>query len=283
MKLIIRADDVGYTKTHNLGTWKTIEEGITTSCDLMLDTPGFEDACEYLKRKPWISIGWHTHFWGHCVSDPKDVPSMVNENGRFRFRHDREALMNIDYEEALKECTAQIERCAKLLGRIPDTWSMGGFVNPLNEAIRTVCVHYGIAFDFLQGTGYDSKPLHCKEEYIPLNIYEYTAKNSRFIKSLKVQDCDSYFPADALMDIQIDDTRTYMFSRHPGFLDDYVEAESSVTLPRVKDVSALCDPRLRKFIRENHIELVNHRDALYGTHEYQDHLKAAGSDLAIPL
>lgn len=44
MKLIIRADDVGYTKTHNDGTIKTIEEGVTTAVDVMLDCPGFEDA-----------------------------------------------------------------------------------------------------------------------------------------------------------------------------------------------------------------------------------------------
>ena len=281
MRLIVRADDVGYTNTHNGGTFKTIEEGITTSCDLMLDCPGFEDACERLKMVPWISIGWHTHFWGYSVCDPSEIPSMVDETGKFRFRHDKEALQKIDYDEALKECTAQIERCAKMLGRVPDTWSMGGLKNPLNAAIQTVCDHYGIAYDFLQGTGYDSKPIYCKEEYIPLNIWEYTTKGSRFIKSLRAQDIDQYSPADALMEIDVKSDKTFMFSRHPGYLDDYVMAESSVTIPRVKDVEALCDPRLRAFIRENRIELINHRDALYGTHEYQNHLKSIHSDLAL--
>ncbi len=58
MKLIVRADDVGYTVAHNMGTFKTLDEGIVTSCDLMLDCPGFEDACEHLRNYPWISIGW---------------------------------------------------------------------------------------------------------------------------------------------------------------------------------------------------------------------------------
>lgn len=281
MKLIVRADDVGYTKIHNDGTFRTIEKGITTSCDLMLDTPGFEDACARLKDYPWISIGWHTHFWGYCVSDPQEVASMVDKNGKFRFRHDKEALNKIDYDEALKECTAQIERCAKLLGRIPDTWSMNGADNPLNRAIRTTCDRYGIAYDFLQGKGYDSKPIYCKEEYLHLNIFEYTTKGSPFVRSLKAEDIGSYSPADALMQIETDQDRIYMFSRHPGFLDDYVMRESSVDIARVKDVDALCDPRLRRFIIENKIELINHRDALYGTHEFQDHLRAAGSDLAI--
>ena len=64
MKLIIRIDDVGYTEVHNLGSWKAIEQGIATSADVMLDTPGTEDALRRLRDYPWISVGWHSHFWG---------------------------------------------------------------------------------------------------------------------------------------------------------------------------------------------------------------------------
>ncbi len=48
---------------------------------------------------------------------------------------------------------------------------------------------------------------------------------------------------------------------------------------RVKDVEALCDERVIQWIIDNRIELVNHRDALYGTNEYQEHLKETGSPL----
>jgi hypothetical protein len=41
----------------------------------------------------------------------------------------------------------------------------------------------------------------------------------------------------------------------------------------------MCDPRLKQWIKENRVELINQRDALYGTHEYQQHLKDIGSDL----
>jgi len=47
------------------------------------------------------------------------------------------------------------------------------------------------------------------------------------------------------------------------------------------DVSAMCDVRLRSWIKQNNIELVNYRDALYGSDEYQNHLKATGSDLVM--
>ena len=37
----------------------------------------------------------------------------------------------------------------------------------------------------------------------------------------------------------------------------------------------------KNWIIENHVELINFRDALYGTNELQDHLKAINSPLWI--
>ena len=79
-------------------------------------------------------------------------------------------------------------------------------------------------------------------------------------------------------------------SWHPGYLDYYVyrlgergnrARAQQFVVGRVQDVAALCDVRLRNWIKENNIELINTRDALYGTREYQNHLKVIGSDLAV--
>ena len=50
---------------------------------------------------------------------------------------------------------------------------------------------------------------------------------------------------------------------------------------RAIDAHALCSDEVRGWIRENGVELVNMRDALYGTREYQNHLRAIGSELAV--
>ncbi len=280
MKLIVRADDVGYTVAHNMGTVKTLDEGITTHCDLMLDCPGFEDACERLKNYPWISIGWHAHFWGKPVLSPEEVPSMVNGEGRFKWRHDHSLRNEVNYDEALKECRAQMARCKDLLGRIPDTCIMGG-EDALGRAIRTVCEENGILMDFLQGAEYDGKERYCAPQYKDRNIVQFTSRGSKNSRGLLVEDFPYYHPADVLMEMPIDDAKTYLFVLHPGYLDDYILGESSCTIPRVRDVEALCEPRVRRWVKDNHIELVNKKDAILGTHEYQDHLKAIGSDLAV--
>jgi len=53
------------------------------------------------------------------------------------------------------------------------------------------------------------------------------------------------------------------------------------TLARVQDVHALCSKELHDWLREHKIELMNYRDALYGTREYQTYLRRIGSDLCV--
>ena len=67
MKMIIRADDVGFTDVCNIGTFETFDKGLSTSADVMLDCPGTEDALRRLRNYPWISVGWHGHMWGSPV------------------------------------------------------------------------------------------------------------------------------------------------------------------------------------------------------------------------
>ncbi|MCK7536433.1 MAG: ChbG/HpnK family deacetylase [Marinilabiliales bacterium] len=68
-KMVVRADDVGFSKVCNIGAFETIEKGVVTSADIMLDSPGTEDALERLRALPWISVGWHMHMWGAPVLD----------------------------------------------------------------------------------------------------------------------------------------------------------------------------------------------------------------------
>ena len=84
-KMIVRADDVGYTIVNNIGAFESIENGVVTSADVMLECPGTIDALERLKDMPWISVGWHPHFWGSPVLPASQVPDLVDERtGHFR-------------------------------------------------------------------------------------------------------------------------------------------------------------------------------------------------------
>ena len=59
----------------------------------------------------------------------------------------------------------------------------------------------------------------------------------------------------------------------------HIETGPVPSIEMVTSVAALCDIRLRNWIKQNRIELVNFHDALYATDEYQNHLRLIGSDL----
>ncbi len=45
------------------------------------------------------------------------------------------------------------------------------------------------------------------------------------------------------------------------------------------DIKAMCDPKLKQWIIENKVELVNIKDALYGSQDYQNYLHSIHSRL----
>lgn len=83
-RLIYRCDDVGYTESYDLGIFKVLEAGIGCSADVMFDAMHAKEALKKLKEMPWVSIGWHRHLWERPVLDAKEVPSLVDEIGRFK-------------------------------------------------------------------------------------------------------------------------------------------------------------------------------------------------------
>ena len=303
MKLVVRADDVGYSKVHNIGTFETLDNGIVTSVDVMLDTPGTEEALEKLRNYPWISIGWHTHFWGSPVLGGDKVPTLfdVSRNG---FRKDL-AADDVDFDEALAECRAQMERCVKILGRTPDVG--GSFVrtdSPFGKACQQVHEEYGIVTDFM-GTdlGKPSDIYTVQNKWADRKIYvrglwEYVWPLKQeplgpngytdSISALLDYDPIRYYVEDESGLLKIDDGSITVHAWHPGYVDYYVYrcGDHTPGAPvfkdiRTVDVHALCSPQVKAWIKDNGVELINMRDALYGTNEYQNHLRAIGSDLAL--
>lgn len=286
MKLIIRADDVGYTVPNNQGIIRAIDEGIVTSVDLMLDCPGFEDAVEIIRQRPWLSVGWHAHFWGRPVLPPEQVPSMVNEQGRFKFRKNHDLMDTCSYDEVLQESRAQIERCIRLLGKAPD-YTHVGRESDFERARLQACREYGIKYGFVNKQAPDGRWLEkAAPEYERLDIHMPDQPGTVYIPSfddsMKVR--KTYSPVRYYLDNSEEflSHQAVITAWHPGYLDDYILKESTCMEARIVDLIALCSDELREWIRKNHVELSNYRDVLYGSREYQNHLKVTGSDLYIP-
>lgn len=308
-KLVIRADDVGYSEVCNIGAFETLENGVVTSADVMLDTPGTVDALQRLRAFPWISVGWHTHFWGSPILGGKTVPSLFDER-RDGFRTDLYTAQDVVFDEALAECRAQMELCVKILGRAPDVGGpMAHTDAPFTQALMQVHREYGIVTDFmgldLGANGKISNTLFAPadekwaarkifmrglNEYCePLRAEPLAANGwTDSIAALYNYDPIRFYAEDESGLLKLPDDSITVHAWHPGYLDYYVLRRGDYTpgAPVFKDIRAidahaLSSAEVRGWIKRNGIELINMRDALYGTQEYQNHLRAIGSELAV--
>lgn len=324
-KLIIQADDVGFSDVCNIGSFKTVDDGVVTTMDVMLADPGTIDALERLRNYPWISIGWHMHMWGAPVLDTKEVPSLVEKGGQFdgRFRTDLSRAEDVVFEEAVKELRAQLDRCIRILGKVPDTGGGNRTDTPWGRAVAKVTEEYGLVHNFKSepatpqwyvdhivkarnnGEGWaqhytETKPRPARtadEKWADrkiVNVAGTTAYINLLTDSVSgveaKYDPVLFYTEDRAGILKYPEDVICQQSWHPGYVDYYVyrlgeranrARAQQFVVGRVQDVAALCDARLKSWIRENNIELINLRDALFGTREYQNHLKRTGSDLAI--
>jgi chitin disaccharide deacetylase len=323
-KMAVRADDIGHSVVCNIGTFEAIQNGVVTSADVMLESPGTEDALERLKAFPWISVGWHMHMWGAPTLEPGRVPSLVEKGGQFdgRFRTDLSQAADVSFDEAVAELRSQIDRCIRILGKAPDTAGVSEGDTPWRRAVKQVVEEFGIVYNFAaeeatnptyqqkivdaQQAGeewakyYPSEPRPAKQadpkwaDRKIINPYGTTAYIDLLTDSISEVEAKydpvRFYTEDWSGILNYPEDVITFQPWHPGYVDYYVyrlgervarPRAQQFVVGRTQDVSALCDVRLRNWIKDNRIELVNFRDALYGTREYQDHLTAIGSDLAI--
>lgn len=113
-RLIVNADDFGYTRGVNRAIVEAHQRGIVTSTSLMANGPAFEDAVEQSRSEAGLDIGCHLNFVeGQPLCPPDQVPRLVGADGRFLAASQlalRLVCGRVPQEELEREATAQIEK-----------------------------------------------------------------------------------------------------------------------------------------------------------------------------
>ncbi|WP_027108393.1 ChbG/HpnK family deacetylase [Lacticigenium naphthae] len=247
MKLLIRADDLGYSEGINYGIEKAVKEGIVANVGIMVNMPAVAHGIKLLKNEP-ICFGCHvTICAGKPVTDPTKIPSLTTDKGEFKaskvYRGSADDF--VVFEEALIEVEAQFDRFVELMGRKPDYMDVHALGNPtLLKAIKQIADKYGVTY-----SGF------------PIGHYPLKVNGTNVYMSMDSSKPD-YDPYRSLKEIveQPHEDGVDMLILHPGYLDAPILKGSSLTTSRPQEVELAIDPVVKEWFREYDVELIDYRD-----------------------
>ncbi len=246
-RILIRADDLGYSEGVNYGIAKAVKEGIIGSVGLMPNMPAARHGLDLLKGEK-VCYGQHTNICvGKPITDPKQIPSICGEDGLFKpssaYRQAKEDFVEVD--QAVLEIEAQYRRFVELTGEQP----------------RYFEGHAIASENFLKGL-----EIVAKKHQLPLLPFSLKGPvrfgNTDLYPSMDSMkpDYDPFESLKAAVLKDYGDRGCCMFVCHPGYLDDYILRTSSLTVARTKEVAMACDPQVRQWLKDNGIELVTYDD-----------------------
>ena len=117
-RLIVNADDFGFNRQITDGIIEAHENGVVTSTTLMVNMSAASYAIEQSRSCPDLSVGLHVNLTlGKPVSEPQDVPSLIQANGNFWDRGTffrRANLGRLNSTELRREIGAQLQKMIEL-------------------------------------------------------------------------------------------------------------------------------------------------------------------------
>jgi predicted glycoside hydrolase/deacetylase ChbG (UPF0249 family) len=273
MKLLVQGDDFGYTKAVTYGIVDAIDNGVLNCTGLFVNMPATGLAVSFMKDRPQTCFGIDFNIMvGHCISDPKDIPHLVDEDGLFITNKERkknadffskEGLQKLyPHDEMYHEMKAQYEKYLELTGGINP-----GYMNPhalmyegYTQVIHELSLEYKVPFSMDVQKDYKFANVFSKkfEEMIQNKVPMPTYKNDdeKLIAQIHL---------DPWKDIQgyneyLLQSEYATIGGHPGFVDAELVESSSLSLERMRDQQLLTSQKVKDWIKENHIELITYHE-----------------------
>ena len=224
-RLIVNADDFGRSARINRGIIHAHENGMVTSASLMVRWPDAEEAAAYGRRRPTISLGLHLDFGEWVFRDDEWTESY--------------GVTDVDDGDAvLAEAANQLARFEELMGSQPTHLDSHQHIHTKNENVRTA------AEEMAAGLGIPLRSHGDEIKYLG-RFYGQTTEGYSLPEQIT---------PEALVEIlgEIEPGTTEL-GCHPG---DGSDPPDTYAAERRLEMYALCDPRVRRAIESEGIELV---------------------------
>lgn len=266
-RLVVNADDFGYTRDVNAGIVAAHQKGILTATTLMANGSAYQQAVELAKDNPAMDVGCHLVLVGGnsllpgAKPLPRDVPELLQ----------RLLTRGIAPYDELR---AQVEKvlASGIRPTHLDTHKHTHLAFPVLNAVARLAQEFRIRwvrrpFDFpLSGGG--PSPWGIRVVSGGLQVLR-----SRFHSVLTRHGCSTtdYFAgfqltgylrtAELISLIRSLPNGTTEFMCHPGYCTDELRASPTrLKESREHELEALVAPEVRDALRENAVELARYRD-----------------------
>ena len=245
-RILVRADDLGYSEAFNYGLARAVKSGIVRSVGVM---PNMEWAEHGVRLLDGTDVTFTVHAnicQGRPITDPKLIPSLVDEKGEFKdkeiYRAAREDF--VVFEEVFAEVEAQYLRLAELTGKKP--YMVEAHAVPSNnfmKAIGMVAQKYGV-----EAMKYGPRG--------PM-VGSTTLKFSMDSGNPDYNPFESFKKA-ALQPMAEDEAALMVL--HPGYVDAYVLDTSYITTQRAREVAFAINPEVPQWCEEHNVKLLTYAD-----------------------
>lgn len=244
LQLIINADDLGLTPGCNAGILHALTEGIVSDTTLMVNTQFTQEAVAGLKERGINRVGLHLNLtYGTPLLPAGELPSLVDAQGCFKRKIALSAPV-MRMAEAERELYAQVEKFqATGLGLTHlDSHHHAHSYPGIKEIAIALAKKLGV-------------PLRQTGEELKREILGAGLATTDFFS------VDFYEQGISLENLQtiIGNHRegTLEIMCHPGMLEELIHQISSYNSWRVKELAVLTSRKMRDFIKEKGVRLVN--------------------------
>lgn len=263
-RLIVNADDFGFTRDVNEGIVECHRRGILTATTLMANGDAFDDAVKLARETPGLDIGCHlVMVGGRSLLTGRPLPPTVSELLRALLRRE---------VRPYEELSAQVRKivAAGIAPSHLDTHKHTHLAPPVLDAVARIGEEFGIRwvrrpFDF---------PLNANVPVAKrLTARALTVVRRRFHRVLEargLRTTDHFagfqitgrFRAQELVQLleALPDGTTELMV-HPGRCGAELRAaRTRLKESREEELKALMAPEVRATLERNGVELVNYRD-----------------------
>ena len=262
-KLVVNADDFGFTRDVNQGIVEAHRRGILTATTLMATGDAFEDAVRLAKESPSLDVGCHLVLVG-SPGLPATVPQLLQAV----------ALRRIRIHDVLARQVRKIID-AGLRPTHLDTHKHTHLFPPVLRAVARISEEFAIPwvrrpFDFPMHAGRASARSSLVKRAVSGS---FSMVRSRFERELERRHCRStdhfagfqitgnYGAGELAALIRSLPEGSTEFMCHPGVCTDELRsANTRLKESRARELAALTSAEVRLALREARVELVSYRD-----------------------